>query len=214
MNIFVEVPLSQCDTLSVVTEYMYMLTFFFSFCRPSPPVGADPKAFVLGVSKKEQLIQQELLAVNRFLYCRGLPVIGQGDEVESHRQAVVNGAIFSCARWSKSKLRNSYTVQYEDAKGSTQFGEIQRFVVLKGYHVAVITNLAVNGSLVSPITSSELLNNFADSGVLVHHIVVTKRSNISFCIPLCRIKRMCIVVSTSGDDILTLRTFPNLVEHD
>lgn len=178
-------------------------------------MGADPKAFVLGVSKKEQLIQQELLAVNRFFYCRGLPVIGQGDEVESHRRAVVNGAIFSCARWSKSKLKNCYTVQYENAKGSTQFGEIQRFVVLKGYHVAVITNLAVNGSVVSLITSSsELLNNFADSGVLYHHIVVTKRSNISFCIPLCRIKRMCIVVSTSGDNMLTLSTFPNLVEHD
>lgn len=192
-----------------------MLTLFFSFCRPSPPGGADPKAFVLGVSKKELLTQQELLAVNRFLFCRGLTVIGQGDEVETHRRAVVNGTIFSCARWSRSKLKNSYTVQYEDAKGSTQFGEIQRFLVLKGCHVAVIANLALHGSLVSPIaSSSELLNNFADSGVLVHHIVVTKRSNISFCIPLCRIKRMCIVVRTSGDNMLTLSTFPNLVEHD
>ena len=115
----------------------------------------------------------------------------------------------------QSKLKNSYTIQYEDAKGSTKFWEIQRFLVLKGHHVAVVTNLAVNGSLVSPITSSsELLNNFAESGVLLHHIVVTKRSNISFCIPLCRIKRMCIVVSTSGDNMLTLSTFPNLVEHD
>ena len=192
-----------------------VLFFFFSFCRPSPPGDADPKAFVLGVSKKEQLIQQELLAVNRFLYCRGLKVIGQGDEVQTHRRAVVNGAIFSCAQWSKSKLKNSYTIQYEDAKGSTQFGEIQRFLVLKGHNVAIVKNLAVNGSLVSPISSSsELLNNFADSGVLVHHIVVTKRSNIYFCIPLCRIKRMCILVSTSGDNMLTLSTFPNLVEHD
>ena len=71
-----------------------LCVFFLSFCRPSPPGGADPKAFVLGVSEKEQLIQQELLAVNRFLYCRGLTVIGQGDEVETHRRAVVNGAIF------------------------------------------------------------------------------------------------------------------------
>ena len=156
-----------------------------------------------------------MLAVNRFLYCRGLKVIGQGDEVQTHRRAVVNGAIFSCAQWSKSKLKNSYTIQYEDAKGSTQFGEIQRFLVLKGHNVAVVTNLAVNGSLVSPIkSSSELLNNFADSGVLVRHIVVTKRSDIYFCIPLCRIKRMCMVVSTSGDNMLTLSTFPNLVEHD
>ena len=67
----------------------------------------------------------------------------------------------------------------------------------------------------SPITSSsELLNNFADSGVLVHHIVVTKRLIIYFCIPLYCIKKMCIVVSTSGDNMLTLSTFPNLVEHD
>ena len=138
---------------------MYMLTFSFSFCRPSPPGGADHKALVLGVSKKEQLIQQDLSAVNRFLYCRGLTVIGQSDEVETHQRAVVNGAIFSCASWSKSKLTNSYTVQYEDAKGSTQFGEIQRFLVLKGYHVAVITNLAVTGSLVSPNTLYEASNN-------------------------------------------------------
>ena len=118
-----------------------MLTLLFSFCRPSPPGGADPKAFVLGVSKKEQLTQQGLLAVNRFLYYRGLTVIGQGDEVETHRRAVVNGAIFSCARWSKSKLKNSYTVQYEDAKGSIKFGEIQRFLVHGPLPMIIFFNL-------------------------------------------------------------------------
>ena len=45
-------------------------------------------------------------------------------EVETYRRAVVNGAILSSARWSKSKLKNSYTVQYEDARGLTHFGEI------------------------------------------------------------------------------------------
>ena len=112
-------------------------------------------------------------------------------------------------------MKNSYTVQYEDARGLTHFGEIQKFLVLKDHHVAVITKLVPNGSLVSGITSSsELLNNYSDSGVLVHHMPVTKRSNTSFCIPLCRIKRFCIVVSSSGDNMLTLSTFPNVVEHD
>ena len=98
----------------------------------------------------------------------------------------------------------THTVQYEDARGLTHFGEIQKFLVLKGHHVAVITKLVPNGSLVSGITSSsELLNNYSDSGVLVHHMAVTKRSNASFCIPLCRIKRLCIVVSSSSPpDIL------------
>lgn len=140
-----------------------------------------------------------------------MAVIGEGDEVETYRRAVVNGAILSSARWSKSKLKNSYTVQYEDARGLTHFGEIQKFLVLKGHHVAVITKLVPNGSLVSGITSSsELLNSYSDSGVLVHHMAVTKRSNTSFC----RIKRLCIVVSSSGDNMLTLSTFPNVVEHD
>ena len=144
-----------------------------------------------------------------------MAVIGEGDEVETYRRAVVNGAILSSARWSKSKLKNSYTVQYEDARGLTHFGEIQKFLVLKGHHVAVITKLVPNGSLVSGITSSsELLNNYSDSGVLVLHMAVTKRSNTSFCIPLCHIKRLCIVVSSSGDNMLTLSTFPNVVEHD
>lgn len=144
-----------------------------------------------------------------------MAVIGEGDEVETYRRAVVNGAILSSVCSSKSKLKNSYTVQYEDARGLTHFGEIQKCLVLKGHHVAVITKLVPNGSLVSGITSSsELLNNYSDSGVLVHHMAVTKRSNASFCIPLCRIKRLCIVVSSSGGNMLTLSTFPNVVEHD
>ena len=104
--------------------------------------------------------------------------------------------------------------KYEDARGLTQFGEIQKFLLMKGDRVAVITKLVPNGSLVSGITSSKLLNNYSDSGVLVHHIAVAERSNTSFCTPLCHIKRLCIVVSISGDNMLTLSTFPNLVEHN
>ena len=76
---------------------------------------------------------------------------------------------------------------------------------MKGDRVAVITKLFPNGSLVSGITSSKLLNNYSDSGVLVHHIAVAERSNTSFCTPLCHIKRLCIVVGISGDNMLTVR---------
>ena len=103
-----------------------MLSIFHFSYRPTPPDG-DHLAFVLGVSKKEMLINQDLLAVNRFLCCRGLPVIGQEDKVDSYRRAVINGSVFSCARMPASKLNNSYTVQYKDASERTQFGEIQRF---------------------------------------------------------------------------------------
>ena len=172
-------------------------------------------AFVLGVSKKETLIKEELSAANRFLCCRGLPAIHQVDKVETYRRAVINGSVFSCARMANSKLKNSYTVQYEDACGRTQFGEVQRFLVLKNNHVAVVTKLAPSGSLTSGITSSsDLLNKFCNSGALVHHMAVTKRTKCLFCIPLCHIKRKCIVVSTCGDDMLTISTFPNVVEHD
>ena len=61
---------------------------------------------------------------------------------------------------------------------------------------------------------SQLLNNLCNSGVLINHLTVTKRSLTLFCIPLCNIKRICIVVSTSGDDTLAISTFLNLVEHD
>ena len=155
------------------------------------------------------------MAVNRFLCCRGLAVIGQGDKVETYRRAVINSSVFSCAKMSTSKLKNSYTVQYEDASGRNQFGEVQRFLLLKNHHVAVVTKLAPSGSLTSGInTSSNLLNNFNNSGALVHHMAVTKRSKCLFCIPLCHIKRKCIVVSNCGDCMLTISTFPNMVEHD
>ena len=167
---------------------------FFS-CRPKPSDVGD--AFVLGVCKKEILVRQELLAVNRFLCC---------------------GSIFSCTRMARTKLKNSYTVQYEDASGKPQFGEIQRFLVLQNHHVALVTKLAPSGSITSDIkSSSELLNRFRDSGVLVSHMTVTKRSKCLFCIPLCNIKRKCVVVRSSnkcGDDELTISTFPNIVEHD
>ena len=97
-------------------------------------------------------------------------------------------------------------------------GEIQRFLVLQNHHVALVTKLAPSGSITSDIeSSSELLNRFRDSSVLVSHMTVTKRSKCLFCIPLCNIKRKCIVVSSSnkcGDDELTISTFPNIVEHD
>jgi len=181
---------------------------------PTPPDG-DHLAFVLGVSKKEMLINQDLLAANRFLCCRGLPVIGQEDKVDSYRRAVINGSVFSCARMPASKLNNSYTVQYKDASERTQFGEIQRFFVLRSHHVALVTKLIRSGSLTSGITpSSDILNDICNSGDLVHHMAVTKRSTSLFCIPLCHIQRKCVVVSTSGDNILTISTFPNMVEHD
>ena len=155
------------------------------------------------------------MAVKRFLYCRGLALVGREDQVATYRRAVVNGSIFSCVRMAKSKLKNSYTVQYEDAKGQTQFGEIQRFLVLSNHHVAVVTKLDPSGSLTSRISSSsDLLNNLSNSYALVHHVAVNKRSKSSFCVPLINIKRLCIVVSTCGEDVLTISTFPNLVEHD
>lgn len=92
---------------------------FFS-CRPKPSDVGD--AFVLGVCKKEILVRQELLAVNRFLCCRGLPIIDPRDKVEVFRRGVVNGSIFSCTRMARTKLKNSYTVQYEAASGKPQFG--------------------------------------------------------------------------------------------
>ena len=161
------------------------------------------------------LNKEELLAVNRFLCCRGLAVIGRGDQVETYRKAVVNGFVYNSAKLAKSKLKNSYTVQYHDAKGNIQFGEIQRFLILKNHHAAIITKLRPSGSLMSGIKSpSQLLNNLCNSGVLIKHLTVTKTSLTLFCIPLCNIKRICIVVSTSGDDTLAISTFLNLVEHD
>lgn len=86
---------------------------------------------------------------------------------------------------------------------------------MKGYYVVVVINLVVNGFLVLLIRFFlELLNNFVDLGVLVYYIVVIKRLNIFFCILLCCIKRMCIVVSIFGDNMFILSFFLNLVEYD
>ena len=161
------------------------------------------------------LIKQEMLAVNRFLCCRGLEAIVQGDMMKAYRRAVINGSFFGCARMCTSKLKNSYTVQYEDASGRAQFGEIQKFFVIKNHHVAIVTKLVSSGSLTSGITSSsDFLNEFCNSRTLVHHMTVTRRSPYLFCIPLSHIKRKIIVVSTLGDNMLTVSTFPNMVEHD
>ena len=81
--------------------------FSFFFSRPTPPDG-NPSANVLGVSKRVTLNKEELLAVNRFLCCRGLAVIGRGDQVETYRKAVVNGFVYNSAKLAKSKLKNSH----------------------------------------------------------------------------------------------------------
>ena len=60
---------------------MQTLHFALFLYRLTPPDGVQ-LAFVLGVSKKEALMRQEISAVNRFLFCRGKEVIGQGDMVE------------------------------------------------------------------------------------------------------------------------------------
>ena len=121
------------------------------------------------------LARKELLAVNRFLCCRGLEIIGAGDKVEVFWRGVVNGSIFSCTRMAQSKLKNSYTIQYKDASGTMQFGEIQRFSVLHNHHVALVTKLTPSGSLMSDIkSSSDLLNRFCNSGILLNHMAITK----------------------------------------
>ena len=77
--------------------------------------------------------------------------------MKAYRRAVVNGTIFSCTTMAKSKLKNSYTIQYKDVKNQTQFGKIQRFLVLQKYHIAVVTKLAAGRSVISGITSSNIL---------------------------------------------------------
>lgn len=195
---------------------MTIIIFLNTFSSYRPKSSGVGDAFVLGVSKKEMLVRQELIAVNRFLCCRGLPIIGPTDKVQVFRRGVANGSIFSSAKMAKSKLKNSYTIHYEDASGKTQFGEIQRFLVIQNHHVALVTKLAPSGSLTSDIkSSSELLNRFSESGVLLSHMAVTRRSKYLFCIPLCNIKRKCIVVRSSHENNeLTISTFPNMVEHD
>lgn len=192
----------------------YFFEITFSSYRPKSSGVGD--AFVLRVSKKEMLVRQELIAVNRFLCCRGLPIIGPTDKVQVFRRGVANGSIFSSAKMANSKLKNSYTIHYEDASGKTQFGEIQRCLVIQNHHVALVTKLAPSGSLTSDIkSSSELLNRFSESGVLLSHMAVTRRSKYLFCIPLCNIKRKCIVVrSCHENNELTISTFQNMVEHD
>ena len=92
------------------------LHFALFLYRLTPPDGVQP-AFVLGVSKKEALMRQEILAVNRFLFCRGKEVIGQGDMVEAHQRAVINCSFYSCLRMCTSQLENLYTVTYKDGRG-------------------------------------------------------------------------------------------------
>ena len=78
----------------------------------------------------------------------------EGDRVETYRRAFINGSFFSCAKMCTSKLKNSYTVQYTDASGRIQFGEIQKFFLIKTHHVAIVTKLVQIRSLASGVTSS------------------------------------------------------------
>lgn len=160
-------------------------------------------------------IKQEMLAANRFLSCRGLEVFAEGDRVETYRRAFINGSFFSCAKMCTSKLKNSYTVQYTDASGRIQFGEIQKFFLIKTHHVAIVTKLVQIRSLASGVTSSsDEFNEFCNSRPLLHHMAVTRRSPYLFCVPLSQIERKLMVVSSLGDNMLTVSTFPNIVEHD
>ncbi|XP_073255018.1 uncharacterized protein [Porites lutea] len=181
---------------------------------PTPP-GDKQQAFVLGTSKNEVPIKQEMLAANRFLSCRSLEVFAEGDRVETYRRAFINGSFFSCAKMCTSKLKNSYTVQYTDASGRIQFGEIQKFFLIKTHHVAIVTKLVQIRSLASGVTSSsDEFNEFCNSRPLLHHMAVTRRSPYLFCVPLSQIERKLVVVSSLGDNMLTVSTFPNIVQHD
>ena len=145
------------------------------FYKGTPP-GDKQQAFALGTSKNEVPIKQEMLAANRFLSCRGLEVFAEGDRVETYRRAFINGSFFSCAKMCTSKLKNSYTVQYTDASGRIQFGEIQKFFLIKTHHVAIVTKLVQIRSLASGVTSSsDGFNEFCNSRPLLHHMAVTRR---------------------------------------
>lgn len=157
-------------------------------------------------------IKQEMLVVNRFLSCRGLEVFAEGDRVETYRRAFINGSFL---KMCKSKLKNLYTVQYTDASGRIQFGQIQKFFFIKTHHVAIVTKLVQIRSLASGVTSSsDEFNEFCNSRPLLHHMAVTRRSPNLFCVPLSQIERKVIVVSSLGGNMLTVSTFPNMVEHD
>ena len=93
-------------------------------CRPMPSDGGS-LAFVLDVSKKETWIKQELLAITGFFLIEDWPLFTRGSS-QTYQRAVVNGSTFSCTSVDRSKLKNSHTVQYEDAKGQIQFREIKR----------------------------------------------------------------------------------------
>ncbi|KAJ7391270.1 hypothetical protein OS493_019402 [Desmophyllum pertusum] len=82
---------------SINSELVISLAKHLSGERSFPTPLDVGNAFVLGVSKKETLVKQELLAINRFLCCRGLAIIGR-DKVNVFRRAMVDGSTFSCAR--------------------------------------------------------------------------------------------------------------------
>ena len=103
-NSIVAVGIS-CDMHVHECNYNSLSILLLPACRPMPSDGG-PLGFVLGVSKKETWIKQELLTINRLLFNRGLAIVGQGIKWK-HQRAVVNGSTFSCTSMDRSKLTKS-----------------------------------------------------------------------------------------------------------
>ena len=68
------------------------------------------------------------------------------------------------------------------------------------HHVALVTTLTPTGSIMSDVkSSSDVLKRFCNSGILLNHMAITKRSKCIFCILLDSIKRKCVVVKSEFD---------------
>lgn len=117
--------------------------------------------------------------------------------------------------WHKVNLRiltlSSTRMQVEQCSLG-KFKDFQFFT--HHHHFALVTKLTPTGSIMSDIkSSSNVLNRFCNSGILLNHMAITKRSKCIFCILLHNIERKCVVVKSEFDEV-TISTFPNMVEHD
>ena len=174
----------------------------------------DQNCMVLGAYKKARIGKEHLLAVNRFLCCRGQDMIKEGAIVEVFFRVSVGGSLYTCLHYTRSKVKNSYTIEYLHANGTTMFGKVVHYVKIASYHFAIINKLQETGRAITADATTQIVELKNSSNNLGHHVVEVRSTQLFTCIPLTDIKQKCLFIQVSAGANVYLSRFPNTVERD
>ena len=159
------------------------------------------------------LQDSERRLLNTQLSSHGLNEIAVDKSVAIGYRLVLEHEMYYCSRYTRVKLRNSYTVKYSSSGGSEcVYGQIQFFVSVQNHLFAFIQKL-------TPYTSAckdhFLMAHGALDCVSVSKFVPVNKGDIT-CVPVTALIRNCVFVNISDriNNFMYVISFPNDILSD